>query len=68
MDTLLNTQLDLRILDANQACLDMLKSVPLEENDGFLLKLTVSTGFCLVFRVLRLRTDTVELPTCPKHS
>ena len=50
MGTLLDSLFGLSIIDTDQACLDVLKSVTLEENDGFSLKLTVSTGFLHSFQ------------------
>ena len=69
MDTLSNSRLDLSILHANQACFDMIKLVPLEDNDGFLLRLTVYSGFLPSFQGSEVDNGYfVELPTCPKHS
>ena len=69
MHTLANSRLGVSILDADQACLDVLKSVPLEENDGFSLKMTAFTGFLPTLPGFDTKNGYFnEFLTRPKHS
>ena len=64
MDILLNFRLGPRILDADLAFLGVLKSVKLERKGHFSLKMTVFTGFCLLFRVFEAENGYfIEFPT-----
>ena len=69
MDTPSNSRLGPSILDADQDGLGVLKSVPLEDNDGFLPKLTITTGFLPSFQGFEAENAYFsKFPTWRKHS